>query len=75
MPNRLAALEDQDILYVLQRSDVESVLETMREAGESPPELTDALLAQVQSYLESWAGDSAYGWADAMTDAIRDFEG
>lgn len=74
MPNRLADLADEDILYVLQRSDVESVLVDMTASGENAPELSPALLAQVQSYVEDWAGNSAYGWHDAITDAIRDYD-
>ena len=63
------AINKDDIIYVLTKEDVDDVAKTI---GLS--KLTDDHYRMARKYIESFCGDSAYDWENAITDALKDAE-
>jgi len=63
------AINEDDIIYVLAKEDVDGVAKTIGLSN-----LTDEHYRMARKYMESFCGDSAYDWELAITDALKDAE-
>lgn len=63
------AINEEDIIYVLTKTDVEDVA---KEIGIR--NLTDEHYRKAEKYLSSLCSDGAYTWVNAITDALEDAE-
>jgi len=63
------AINEDDIIYVLTKEDVDGVAKTI---GLS--KLTHEHYRMAQKYIQSFCGDGAYSWENAISDALKDVE-
>src|SRR5712691_2824130 len=63
------AINEDDIIYVLTKEDVDGVAKTIGLSN-----LTDEHYRMARKYMENFCGDSAYDWELAITDALKDAE-
>jgi hypothetical protein len=63
------AIDEDDIIYVLTKEDVEGVAKTI---GLS--KLTPEHYRMAEKYIQSFCSDGVYTWVNAFTDALKDVE-
>ena len=63
------AINEDDIIYVLTKEDVDGVAKSIGLSN-----LTDDHYRMVRKYIESFCGDPMYDWGNAITDALKDAE-
>ena len=64
------AINEDDIIYVLTKEDVDGVAKTI---GLS--KLTHEHYRMAQKYIQSFCSDGVYTWVNAFTDALKDRRG
>jgi hypothetical protein len=63
------AIKQDDIIYVLTKEDVDDVAKSI---GLS--KLTDEHYRMARKYIQSFCGDGAYSWENAISDALKEVE-
>ncbi len=63
------AINEEDVIYILTKTDVEDIAETI-----GIKNLTKLHYRKAQKFFESFVADGMYNWADALTDGLRDAE-
>ena len=72
-----ASSHEKEILYVLTVEDLEGCYNddgrTVARFENLPLEERQGVIRTVKQFIESWAGDSVYTWADAIQDGIETY--
>jgi len=63
------AINEEDIIYILTKTDVEDVAKTI-----GITKLTELHYRKAQEFLLSFVADGTYYWASAISDGLRDAE-
>ena len=69
MVRTLMAINEEDVIYILTKTDVEDIAETI-----GIKNLTKLHYRKAQKFFESFVADGTYNWASALSDGLRDAE-